>query len=207
MLPRPATLRVCIFIAAGISTGIGRVPGASADELPTVEQIVDLLRRQIPRFKNHHSVVLYENRVQGESTEWWRASLYADEFGRVLNLDEVGWRDADGTLHVRKKHSRVNNGDTYMMIDFTYDRRLGPFVGAGELVHASFLIPPLGDGGTLDHLSSRSAFGPGFPWGLVFLSGPHMNIGMDSNWYSTLECAVRESMAWDGENPPGYQVQ
>jgi len=52
-----------------------------------------------------------------------------------------------------------------------------------------------------------AGFGPAFPWGLVFLSGPHMNIGMDSNWFSTLECAVRESMAWDGENPPGYQVQ
>lgn len=25
-------------------------------------------------------------------------------------------------------------------------------------------------------------FGPSDPWGLVFLSGPHTNIGMDSSW-------------------------
>jgi hypothetical protein len=52
-----------------------------------------------------------------------------------------------------------------------------------------------------------AGFGPGSPWGLVFLSGPHMNIGMDSAWFATLEAAVRESMAWDGLNPPGYEVE
>ena len=44
-------------------------------------------------------------------------------------------------------------------------------------------------------------FGPEDPWGLIFLSGKHMNIGMDSNWYRTLEDAFRESMAW--EEPDG----
>src|SRR5580692_9044712 len=38
-------------------------------------------------------------------------------------------------------------------------------------------------------------FGPSFPWGLVFLSGPHLNIGMDSGWYASLEHAVRDSQA------------
>jgi hypothetical protein len=51
-----------------------------------------------------------------------------------------------------------------------------------------------------------AGFGPVHPWGLVFLSGPHMSIGMDSGWFATLEGAVRESMAWDGDNPPGYEV-
>jgi hypothetical protein len=51
-----------------------------------------------------------------------------------------------------------------------------------------------------------ASFGPALPRGLVFLSGPHMNIGMDSAWFATLEGAVRESMAWDGPNPPGYEV-
>jgi hypothetical protein len=41
-------------------------------------------------------------------------------------------------------------------------------------------------------------FGPSYPWGLVFLSGPHMNIGMDCQWYASLEDAMRGSMAWDG---------
>jgi hypothetical protein len=51
-----------------------------------------------------------------------------------------------------------------------------------------------------------AGFGPAQPWGLVFLGGPHMNIGMDSAWFGTLEAAVRESMAWDRPNPPGYEV-
>lgn len=51
-----------------------------------------------------------------------------------------------------------------------------------------------------------AGFGPAHPWGLVFLSGPHMSMGMDSAWFASLEGAVRESMAWDGDNPPGYEV-
>lgn len=52
-----------------------------------------------------------------------------------------------------------------------------------------------------------AGFGPAHPWGLVVLSGPSMSIGMDSGWFARLEDAVRESMAWDGPNPPGYEVQ
>ena len=33
------------------------------------------------------------------------------------------------------------------------------------------------------------------PWGLVFLSGPLMSIGMDSAWFTSLEDAIRESAA------------
>ena len=50
-------------------------------------------------------------------------------------------------------------------------------------------------------------FGPSYPWGLVFLSGPHMNIGMDSGWFISLEQAFRESMAWGEQNPDGYESQ
>jgi len=39
-------------------------------------------------------------------------------------------------------------------------------------------------------------FGPRRPWGLVFLSGPHMGMGQDSNWFASLEEAVKESHAW-----------
>jgi len=65
----------------------------------------------------------------------------------------------------------------------------------------------------LEHAQSNTGiafcsegFGPSYPWGLVLLSGPHMNIGMDSGWYASLEEAMRESMAWDGPNPEGYEV-
>jgi len=50
-------------------------------------------------------------------------------------------------------------------------------------------------------------FGPSDPWGLVFLSGPLMSIGMDSAWFTSLEDAIRESAAWDGPNPAEYEVQ
>jgi len=53
----------------------------------------------------------------------------------------------------------------------------------------------------------REGFGPASPWGLVFLSGPYMSIGMDSAWYASLEGAMRESMAWDGPNPDGYESE
>lgn len=51
-----------------------------------------------------------------------------------------------------------------------------------------------------------SGFGPRDAWGLLFLDGPCLNMGMDSGWFVSLEDAVRDSMAWNGENPPGYEV-
>jgi|SRR5882672_7303057 len=66
----------------------------------------------------------------------------------------------------------------------------------------------------LEHPASNTAiayceegFGPRDPWGLLFIKGPHSSIGMDSGWFASLEDAVRGSMAWEGENPPGYEVK
>ncbi len=43
-------------------------------------------------------------------------------------------------------------------------------------------------------------FGPGAPWGLIWLSGDHLNMGMDSSWFCHLEEAIRDSFAWnDGQ--------
>jgi len=50
-------------------------------------------------------------------------------------------------------------------------------------------------------------FGPSYPWGLVALSGEYMSIGMDCGWFRSLEEAMRESIAWDGPNPEGYEVE
>ena len=49
-------------------------------------------------------------------------------------------------------------------------------------------------------------FGPTDPWGLLFLRD-HPNMGMDSQWFASLEDAVGESAAWDGINPPDYEVK
>ena len=40
-------------------------------------------------------------------------------------------------------------------------------------------------------------FGPRSPWGLVFLAGSHMSIGMDSGWFTHFLEAYFESMASD----------
>jgi hypothetical protein len=52
----------------------------------------------------------------------------------------------------------------------------------------------------------EEGFGPSYPWGLLFLSEPHMDMGMDAQWFLSLEDAARGSPAWDGANPPGYEV-
>jgi hypothetical protein len=66
----------------------------------------------------------------------------------------------------------------------------------------------------LEHRASNAGiafcekgFGPSYPWGLVFLTGPRVSIGMDSSWFASLEDAMRESSAWDGPNPEHYEVQ
>lgn len=50
-------------------------------------------------------------------------------------------------------------------------------------------------------------FGPTCPWGLLFRTGEHQNMGMDSGWFANLEDAFRQSMAWDGEDPADYEVR
>lgn len=52
----------------------------------------------------------------------------------------------------------------------------------------------------------EDGFGPRCRWGLLWMS-KHLNMGMDSGWFVSLQDAVRESMAWEGENPPGYEVR
>lgn len=51
----------------------------------------------------------------------------------------------------------------------------------------------------------RHGFGPACPWGLLD-SAPDTGLGTDAQWYLTLEDVVRGSCAWDGDNPPGYEV-
>ena len=51
---------------------------------------------------------------------------------------------------------------------------------------------------------TQHGFGPRSPWGLLFIAGPHLSMGMDSGWFVSVEDLFRDSMAWDGVNPPGY---
>ena len=54
-----------------------------------------------------------------------------------------------------------------------------------------------------EHVASQTGiayceqgFGPRCPWGLLWLSGEHLSMGMDCSWFSSLEDAVRDSFAW-----------
>ncbi len=42
----------------------------------------------------------------------------------------------------------------------------------------------------------NKGFGPTCPWGLLFISGKYLSMGMDSSWYSELETVIKESHAW-----------
>ena len=42
----------------------------------------------------------------------------------------------------------------------------------------------------------EEGFGPRCPWGLLWISGERLSMGMDCGWYGSLEDAVRESCAW-----------
>ena len=42
-------------------------------------------------------------------------------------------------------------------------------------------------------------------WGLIPLD-PKSSMGMDSNWFISLEDAIRNSEFWDGDNPLSYEV-
>lgn len=39
-------------------------------------------------------------------------------------------------------------------------------------------------------------FGPGCPWGLMFLTGTHLSIGPDASWYPSFVDAFVDSMAY-----------
>jgi hypothetical protein len=54
-----------------------------------------------------------------------------------------------------------------------------------------------------EHQTSNTAFaycdkgfGPRCPWGLLWISGEYLNMGMDSSWFSLLENLVQDSRAW-----------
>ncbi len=51
---------------------------------------------------------------------------------------------------------------------------------------------------------TEHGFGPSSPWGLLFIRGEHLSMGMDGAWFVSLEDLFRESKAWKGVNPPGY---
>jgi len=52
----------------------------------------------------------------------------------------------------------------------------------------------------------NEGFGPGDPWGILFLQGQQLSMGTDSQWYASLEDAFRESIACDLPAPSGYEV-
>src|SRR5689334_14348041 len=69
--------------------------------------------------------------------------------------------------------------------------------------YPAFIVAEFPESGT-GIAYSEYGFGPGCPWGLIFLD--RLGYGMDCGWYVKLEDAFRESMAWNEEPPPGYEL-
>jgi hypothetical protein len=159
----PAILRVIIFIGVSVSIAFGDIPRANGAELPTKRQIADLLRCQLTGFKNHHSVGIFEDHVEGRPVGCSRVSLHVDEFGRVVNVEEKGERRGDGSFHPKSKYTIVYNGETTVRIDFNYDRRLGPRKGRAEEIYVNItdLPSPVGRHGSAFPLSIRNSLRSG----------------------------------------------
>src|SRR5262249_39774095 len=139
-------------------------------ELPTSQQIAELLRRQQTDFKNHHSVGIFEEQVEGQPVECSRVSLYVDEFGRVVNVEEKGDRRPDGSFQAKSKYTIVFNGEITIRIDFNHDRRLGPRKGPGEEIQVSITDTPspVGKHGSAFPLSIRNSLRSGGNAGLLY---------------------------------------
>src|SRR5262245_36507111 len=121
MLLRVVVLQVSIWIAACVSFPLSGTLRANGDDLPTKQQLADLLRRQLSGLKNHHSVGIFDEQVEGQPVECSRVSLYVDEFGRVVNVEEKGERRPDGSFHAKSKYTIVFNGEITIRIDFNHD--------------------------------------------------------------------------------------
>ena len=50
---------------------------------------------------------------------------------------------------------------------------------------------------------SENGFGPSSPFG--FIDGDLSSMGMDAQWFTTLEAALRSTI-WSGRDPPGYEA-
>jgi len=64
-----------------------------------------------------------------------------------------------------------------------------------------------------EHLATKTSivycnkgFGPNYPWGLLSTNTPNNDMGIDSQWYISLEDAIRNSDFWHGTNPKDYEV-
>lgn len=53
----------------------------------------------------------------------------------------------------------------------------------------------------------ESGFGPECPWGLLFLSGENLSMGMDAGWYRDFESAFRESFMIEEYNKSAYSTR
>lgn len=102
------------------------------------------------------------------------ATLVRDELGRTA--------EARVLTHVRS----LLVDPTPVLRDWDYGERRQKYVCWNVLQHApsNTAIAYCADG-----------FGPKAPWGLVAIEGPHMSMGMDSGWFTTLLQAYLDSVA------------
>jgi hypothetical protein len=124
---------------------------------------------------------------------WTHAVLESIDIERLVRreLDRIG-------------DPRVVDAITALLVSPRCEQRTWDY-GPSEQTYPCWIV--------LEHLRSNTAiaysdqgFGPGSPWGLLWLAGEHSSMGMDSGWFTSLEDAFRGSMACDFPPPSGYEV-
>lgn len=52
----------------------------------------------------------------------------------------------------------------------------------------------------------ENGFGPDYPWGMLSAAADDRSMGLDGQWYASIEDVFRGSGVWRGVDPPGYEV-
>jgi hypothetical protein len=121
------------------------------------------------------------------------------EAAKVVRLVDAAMAEiADPSLAQALRACLVSPARVLLRWDYGH-----PHPEFAEPCYPAFIVAVLGETRT-GIAYSEYGFGPGAPWGLVWLD--RLGYGMDSGWYRTLEGAFRESMLWDEPPPPGYEV-
>jgi hypothetical protein len=76
-----------------------------------------------------------------------------------------------------------------------------PWDYAPDTEYPCWIVAEHGSSGTC-FAYCEHGFGPKCPWGLLWIRGEHLSMGMDCAWYDSLEDAVRESFAWEELGSP-----
>jgi hypothetical protein len=137
----------------------------------------------------------------GKLTEWkditelWSSSPYRREVSDALSANQI-------SKTIRAELSKIKNPKVLevirkLLVSPRCEARPWDY-GEPDAKYPCWIFA--------EHQASNTAFayceqgfGPRCPWGLLWISGEYLNMGMDSSWFSSLEDLVKDSRAWPDE--------